>query len=240
MADEKMSDGERYLAERRTMPAKPVASGWSEVDAYIGEHLLADADPVFAEVLKANAAAGLPAIDVSPAQGKFLNLLVRIAGARRILEIGTLGGYSTIWMAKALPAGGAVVTLEYSKKHAEVARANFVRAEVAEAIEVKVGAALETLPGLKGPFDLVFIDADKPNNSNYLDWAVRLSRPGTVIVLDNVVREGGLVREQSGDANIEGARGAFELLKSHQRVDATALQTVGQKGWDGFVLGVVR
>jgi len=213
---------------------------WSEVDTYIGAHLLADVDPVFADILRANSAGGLPAIDVSPAQGKFLALLVHIAGARRVLEVGTLGGYSTVWMAKALPAGGTITTLEYSPKHAEVARANFVRAGVADRVEVLVGPALESLPKLTGPFDLIFIDADKPNNSNYLQWALKFSRPGTVIVLDNVIRDGGVIKARSGDANIEGARGAFELLKSHPRLDATALQTVGQKGWDGFILALVR
>jgi len=213
---------------------------WSEVDTYIGAHLLADADPIFADILRANSAGGLPAIDVSPAQGKFLALLVQITGARRVLEVGTLGGYSTVWMAKALPAGGTITTLEYSPKHAEVARANFVRAGVADRVEVLVGPALESLPKLTGPFDLIFIDADKPNNSNYLQWAVKLSRPRTVIVLDNVIRDGGVIKARSGDADIEGARGAFELLKSHPGIETTALQTVGQKGWDGFIIGRVK
>jgi predicted O-methyltransferase YrrM len=195
---------------------------------------------VFAEVLKANAVGGLPSIDVSPAQGKFLNLLVKISGATRILEIGTLGGYSTIWMASALAAGGTVVTLEYSPKHAEVARANFARAGLSKVIEIRVGPALDSLPGLTGPFDLIFIDADKPNNANYLDWAARLGRPGATVVLDNVVRDGKVVDAGSTDANVTGSRAAFELLKSHPRIDATALQTVGSKGWDGFVLGVLR
>ena len=215
-------------------------SAWSDVDRYITEHLDADADPVFGDVLAANAAGGLPAIDVSPAQGKFLGLMVRISGARRVLEIGTIGAYSTIWMARALPAGGRITTLEYSQKHAAVAQANLARAGVADRVEVIVGAALDSLPKLAGPFDLVFIDADKPNNANYLDWALKLSRPGTVIILDNVIRDGGVIRERSDDANIEGARKAFELLKSHPRVEATALQTVGSKGWDGFIVGRVK
>jgi predicted O-methyltransferase YrrM len=213
---------------------------WSDVDTYIGDNLLAGADPVLEAVLRANAAGGLPAIDVSPAQGKFLNLLVTIAGAKRILEIGTLGAYSTIWMAKALPAGGAVVTLEYAPKHAAVAKDNLARAGLLDRVEVLVGPALDSLPKLSGTFDLVFIDADKPNNSNYLQWALKLSHPGTIIILDNVVRDGRVLDASSGDANVEGARSAFELIRTEPRLDATALQTVGLKGWDGFVLAVVR
>jgi len=219
-------------------------AAWSAVDTYIGDNLLADADPIFEQVLRANAAGGLPAIDVSPAQGKFLNLLVRISGARRILEIGTLGGYSTIWLAKALPADGRLVSLEFAEKHAAVAKDNLARAGLLDKAEVRVGAALDTLPKVEseglGPFDLVFIDADKPNNPHYLDWAIRLSRPGTVIILDNVVRDGRVVEAKSADRNVEGARAAFELLRAHPRVDSTALQTVGLKGWDGFILGLVR
>ncbi len=213
---------------------------WSAVDEYIEAQLLADADPVFEAVLRANAAGGLPAIDVSPAQGKFLHLLVKIAGARRILEIGTLGAYSTIWMAKALPPDGEVVTLEYSPKHAEVAKDNLARAGLLDRVTVHIGAALDSLPGLKGPFDLVFIDADKPNNANYLDWAVKLSRPGTIIVLDNVVRGGKVVDARSSDANVKGARGGFDFFRSHPHLEATSLQTVGLKGWDGFVLARVK
>jgi len=213
---------------------------WSDVDTYIGANLLADADPVFEQVLRANAAGGLPAIDVSPAQGKFLNLLVTISGAKRILEIGTLGAYSTIWMAKALPAGGALVTLEYAPQHAAIAKDNLARAGLLDRVEVIVGPALDSLPRLSGAFDLIFIDADKPNNSNYLQWALKLSHPGSIIVLDNVVRDGRVLETHSTDANVKGARGAFELLKSEPRIDATALQTVGLKGWDGFVFGLVR
>jgi len=213
---------------------------WSEVDSYINAELLADADPIFEQVLRANAAGGLPSIDVSPAQGKFLGLMVRISGARRVLEIGTLGAYSTIWMAKALPAGGKLTTLEFSPKHAAVAKDNLARAGLLDKAEVLIGPALESLPKLRGPFDLVFIDADKPNNANYLEWALKLSHPGTVVILDNVVRDGKVVNAKSGDANVDGARQAFELLKGHPQIDSTALQTVGLKGWDGFVLGVVR
>ena len=219
-------------------------AAWTSVDEYVGQTLLADTDPIFEQVLRANAAGGLPAIDVSPAQGKFLNLLVTISGARSILEIGTLGGYSTIWMAKALPAGGRIVTLEYSGQHAAVAKDNLARAGLLDKTEVRVGAALDSLPKVEsdglGPFDLVFIDADKPNNPNYLAWAIKLSHPGTVIVLDNVVRDGKVVDARSSDRNVRGARAAFELLKTHPRVDSTALQTVGLKGWDGFILGVVK
>jgi len=219
-------------------------AAWSDVDAYIGNNLLADADPIFEQVLRANAAGGLPAIDVSPAQGKFLNLLVKISGARRILEIGTLGGYSTIWMAKALPADGRLTSLEFAEKHAAVARDNLARAGLLDRAEVRIGAALDTLPKVEAdglaPFDLIFIDADKPNNPHYLEWAIRLSRPGTVIILDNVVREGRVVEARSQDRNVKGARAAFELLKTHPLVDSTALQTVGLKGWDGFILGLVK
>jgi predicted O-methyltransferase YrrM len=213
---------------------------WSDMDNYIGEQLLADADPIFQQVLRANATGGLPAIDVSPAQGKFLGLLVKISGARRILEIGTLGGYSSIWMAKALPMGGSLVTLEYSPKHAEVAKDNFARAGLLETIEIKVGPALDSLPGLTGPFDLIFIDADKPNNANYLDWALKLSHPGTLIVLDNVVRDGRVVDADSTDPTVKGTRAAFDFFKAHPHIEATSLQTVGLKGWDGFVLGRVK
>ncbi|MEO8756756.1 MAG: O-methyltransferase [Devosia sp.] len=213
---------------------------WSRVDTYIGEKLLSDADPIFEAVLRANAAGGLPSIDVSAAQGKFLNLMVQISGAKRILEIGTLGGYSTIWMAKALPIDGSLISLEYSEKHAAVARDNIARAELLGKVEVRAGAALDLLPGVTGPFDLVFIDADKPNNPGYLDWAIKLSRPGTVIILDNVVRDGRVTDRKSSEPGIVGTRAAFELLESNKTVDCTALQTVGSKGWDGFVLGVVK
>ena len=239
MADKKQSDGERHLAEHRRTTHR-TESQWAAVDTYIGDHLLADVDPVFEAVLRANAAGGLPSIDVSPAQGKFLNLMVRISGARRILEIGTLGGYSTIWMAKALPADGRLITLEYSDKHAAVARDNLARAAVHEKVEVRVGAALDLLPKLQGPFDLIFIDADKPNNPNYLEWALKLGRPGTVIIVDNVVRDGRVVDGHSADTGVQGTRAAFELLRRDGRIDTTALQTVGTKGWDGFILGLVR
>jgi predicted O-methyltransferase YrrM len=217
---------------------------WAAMDTYIGAELLADADPIFEQVLRANAAGGLPAIDVSPAQGKFLSLMVRISGARRVLELGTLGGYSTIWMAGALPPDGLLITLEFSERHAEVAKANLARAGLLDRTEVRVGAALASLAGLveerAEAFDLVFIDADKPNNAKYVEWTLKLSHPGTVIVLDNVVRDGRVVDPRSTDPGVKGTRAAFDLLRHGKRIDATALQTVGLKGWDGFVLGVVR
>jgi predicted O-methyltransferase YrrM len=213
---------------------------WSAVDSYISERLLADADPVFEAILRANAAGGLPAIDVSPAQGKFLHLLVKIAGARRILEMGTLGGYSTVWMASALPPDGRLVTLEYAPHHSEVARDNIARAGLMQQVEVRQGAALDLLPALEGPFDLIFIDADKPNNPGYLDWALKLSRPGTVIILDNVVRDGRVTDASSGDRNVQGSRAAFDFFHEHPQLDTTALQTVGLKGYDGFAMALVK
>lgn len=215
---------------------------WSDVDDYIADRLIG-ADPVMAAVLEANARAKLPAIDVSAAQGRFLELLVRMTGARRVLEIGTLGGYSGIWMARALPPDGRLVTLEYSPFHAMVARGNFKQAGVADRIDLRVGAALDLLPSVEGdglvPFDLVFIDADKSNSANYVDWAVRLARPGTVIVLDNVVRGGRVIEAGSGEAGIVGSRAALDLIGGHPRLTATALQTVGAKGHDGFAIAVV-
>lgn len=231
---------------------------WQAVDNYLLDALIAP-DPVLADALAANAANGLPPIDVSPTQGKFLHLLARIAGARRILEIGTLGGYSTIWLARALPADGTLVTCEFNEKHATVAQANIERAGLSGQVEIRRGPALDTLPELAGgaPFDLVFIDADKRSNAAYLDWAVRLGRPGTVIVVDNVIRRGQIVgnagdpaggRAQAGaepDPDIAGTRELFaalghDLRSGHPRLDATALQTVGVKGYDGFALAVVR
>ncbi|HEV2518848.1 MAG TPA: O-methyltransferase [Devosia sp.] len=218
------------------------AEVWGRVDDYIVDRLV-DEDAALADALRANAAGGLRPIDVSAAQGKFLHLLVRMSGAKRILEIGTLGAYSTLWMAKALPAGGSIVTLEYDPHHAEVARRNIARAGYAGRIEVRVGAAAETLPVLAAerpePFDFVFIDADKPNNTVYLDWAIKLGRQGTVIVLDNVVRDGEVANAQSRDPNVLGSRGAFELIAANPRLSATALQTVGAKGYDGFAVMIL-
>ena len=212
---------------------------YSDVDTYLVETLLDD-DPALAGALAANRAAGLPAIDVSPPQGKLLNLLARAIGARRVLEIGTLGGYSTIWLARAVGEQGRVVTLEYEPRHAEVARANLDRAGLGDRVEIVVGAALDTLPSLAGPFDLVFIDADKENNANYVEWALRLTRPGAMILVDNVVRNGSIVDPARTDPTTQGSRAVLELLGSHPRLDATALQTVGSKGWDGLALALVR
>jgi predicted O-methyltransferase YrrM len=212
--------------------------GWAEVDAYIGERLLPP-DPVLDAALAANAAAGLPAIDVSPAQARLLHILARMVGARRILEIGTLGGYSTIHLARALPEGGRLVTLEAAPKHAEVARANLARAGLADRVEVIVGPALASLPDLDGPFDFIFIDADKESNPGYLEQALRLSRPGTVIVCDNVVRDGKVADPSADNPALAGIRRFFDRLRDEPRLTATAVQTVGVKGWDGFAIAVV-
>jgi predicted O-methyltransferase YrrM len=215
---------------------------WTSVDDYIVSSLF-EADPVLDAVLEANRDQGLPAIDVSAAQGKLLSLLVRIRGAKKVLEIGTLGGYSTIWMARGLPADGKVVTLELDPHHAKVARSNFERAGVSSKVDLRIGPALQSLGKLvdegAGPFDLIFIDADKPNNPNYLDWAMKLSRSGTVIVCDNVIRDGAVVKKNSGDVNVEGARAAFSFIGGEKRLDGTAIQTVGAKGYDGFAIAVV-
>jgi len=194
--------------------------------------------------LAANKAAELPAIDVAPNQGKLLQLLAKLVSARRILEIGTLGGYSTIWLARALPAGGKLITLEFNPVHADIARANIARANLAHLVDIRIGAALDTLPKLhvemKAPFDLVFIDADKPNNAEYVRWALKLSRPGTLIIVDNVVSDGGVADASSRDNDVLGARRLFELLESEPRLNSTALQTVGAKGYDGFALAIVK
>ncbi|MGH9590170.1 MAG: O-methyltransferase [Terracidiphilus sp.] len=216
---------------------------WTKVDDYFGG-LLAPADDVMKQVLRANDKAGLPSIDVSPLQGKFLFLLARIVQARRVLEIGTLGGYSTIWMARALPVNGRIVTLEMDPKHAEVARQNLSAAGMLDRVDLRLGRALDTLPALHasgaGPFDLVFIDADKQNNLEYLEWAVKLGRPGTVIVVDNVVREGKVIDAKSRKGDVRGTRRMTERMARHPRLNATALQTVGVKGYDGFALAVLE
>ncbi len=216
---------------------------WAAVDRYITDALV-PADPVLEAALQASTDAGLPAINVAPNQGKLLHLLARIHGARTILEIGTLGGYSTIWLARALPVGGRLVTLELDPKHAEVARANFGRAGLADVIELKLGRALDTLPGLaaekRGPFDFIFIDADKVSIPEYFAWALKLSRPGTVIIVDNVVRKGAVVDATSSDPSVQGVRRFNQLLAAEKRVSATSLQTVGSKGYDGFTLVVVN
>lgn len=216
---------------------------WGAVDDYLTKHLL-PGDEALERALAANAAAGLPAIDVSPAQGRFMQILVMMCGAQRILEIGTLGGYSAICMARALPEDGRLVSLEYSPHHAEVARRNIEAAGLSAKVDIRVGAALESLPKLAeegaGPFDFVFIDADKPNNPGYLDWALKLSRPGTVIVCDNVIRDGRVIDAASSDRNVGGARAAIEIQGREPRLVATALQTVGSKGYDGFTIAVVK
>lgn len=215
---------------------------WSEVDSYFAKTLIGS-DAALDEALAANSAAGLPSIDVSAPQGKLIHLLARMAGARKALEIGTLGGYSTIWLARALPDDGRLITLEVSPRHAEIARRNVAGAGLESKVEIRTGAALTTLPKLEaerlGPFDFVFVDADKTNNAAYLEWALRLSRPGTVIVVDNVVREGGVVEAASRDPDVVGVRRMFELMAREPRLSATAIQTVGAKGWDGFALAVV-
>jgi predicted O-methyltransferase YrrM len=215
---------------------------WSDVDDYIVSNLIPH-DAVLEAVLKANRDARLPQIDVSPAQGKFLNLLVRISNARLVLEIGTLGGYSSIWMARGLPHGGRLVTLEAELLHATVARENVALAGLSDRVEVRLGRAIDTLPQLYGeglyPFDLIFIDADKPSNAAYIDWAMRLSRPGTVIVVDNVIRNGEVTDRLSSNASVRGSREAFETMGGTHRLSATALQTVGAKGYDGFAIGIV-
>jgi predicted O-methyltransferase YrrM len=215
---------------------------WSEVDSYFARTLIGS-DPALEATLAANAAAGLPSIDVSAPQGKLIHLLARMAGARRALEIGTLGGYSTIWLARALPDNGRLITLEVNAKHAETARRNVARAGLESKVEIRTGAALVTLPKLEaeglGPFDFVFIDADKTNNVAYLEWALRLSRSGTTIMVDNVVREGNVVEAASRDPDVVGVRRMFELMAREPRLSATAIQTVGAKGWDGFALAVV-
>jgi predicted O-methyltransferase YrrM len=211
-----------------------------DVDAFLDAMLIGD-DPALSAALESSDAAGLPQIAVSAQQGKFLSLLVGAVQARRVLEIGTLGGFSTIWLARGAGPQGRVVTLEYEPKHAEVARANLQRAGVADRVEVVVGAALDTLPTVTaGPFDLVFIDADKENYPGYLEWAVKLTRPGSVIVLDNVVRDGKILTSESDDPRIRAARQTLQLMAEHPRLDTAVIQTVGAKHWDGFAFATVK
>lgn len=238
---------------------------WNDVDEYL-KRTVVGPDEALEQAVRATADAGMPAIEVTAAQGKLLMLLAQIQGAEKVLEIGTLGGFSTIWLARGIAADGRIISCEFEPRHAEVARANLERAGLSGKVDIRVGAALDTLPRLTGeaPFDLFFIDADKANNPNYLEWAVKLSRPGSVIVLDNVVRggsirDGAVADDSSGasgssgaagvagagagsveDEDIRGTREALELLGSHPRLDATAIQTVGAKGWDGFAIAVVR
>jgi len=215
---------------------------WTAVDRYLAD-LFVPSDPVLDAALEASVAAGLPSIHVSPIQGKLLQLLARMQGARNILEIGTLGGYSTIWLARALPAGGRLITLEFEPKHAEVARANLARAGLAGAVELRVGRALDTLPQLaaegRGPFDLIFIDADKEGYPDYFVWALKLTRRGSVIIADNIVRKGAVSDAGSSDPLVRGVRRFNEQLAAEKRVSATVIQTVGSKGYDGFALAFV-
>lgn len=215
---------------------------WTTVDDYIGSSILGK-DPILETTLKVSAEAGLPPFAVSPPQGKFLQLLIQIQGAKNILEIGLLGGYSTIFMARGLPKDGRIVTLELEKKFADVARKNLVHAGVIDRVDIRVGPALDSLSKLAdekpSPFDFVFIDADKQNNPNYFTWALKLSRPGTIIIVDNVVREGRIVEPGNTDPSVIGTRQLNELIARTPNVSATTIQTVGSKGYDGFTLAVV-
>ncbi|MGO8839616.1 MAG: O-methyltransferase [Methyloceanibacter sp.] len=215
---------------------------WSEVDRYIVDHLVAT-DPVLDAALEASASAGLPAINVAPNQGKLLMLLAQAMGARRILEIGTLGGYSTIWLARALPPDGRLITLEANPDYARVARANLERAQLTEIVELRLGPALETLPKLAAetaePFDLAFIDADKPSTPDYFRWSLKLSRRGSLIIVDNVVREGRLADASTDAPAVRAMRRFFEIAAAEPGVSMTAIQTVGSKGYDGFAVALV-
>lgn len=215
-------------------------ASWTSVDDYISAHLL-KADIALESALDHNAANNLPPIDVSAVQGKMLMLLAQMAGARHILEVGTLGGYSTIWLVRALPADGRLVTLEVDRKHARVAAENLERAGFADKVEIKVGPAKDSLAALQAdyPFDFVFIDADKQGNVHYVDEAIRLGRTGTTIIVDNVIREGAIVDPDNDDPRVVGTRKLFEYVANHRNLDATAIQTVGCKGWDGFLLARV-
>jgi predicted O-methyltransferase YrrM len=215
---------------------------WLAVDRYISDRIV-PSDAALDFALAQSAAAGLPAINITPNQGKFLHLLARVRGARLILEIGTLGGYSAIWLARALPEGGRLITLESEPKCAEVARANLERAGLSLVVDLRLGLALETLPTLAaeglGPFDLVFIDADKVNTAEYFAWALRLTRLGSLIVVDNVVRKGAIIDANSDDPDVQGVRRFYDMLANEPRCSATAIQTVGSKGYDGFALALV-
>ncbi|WP_110513394.1 O-methyltransferase [Herpetosiphon llansteffanensis] len=216
---------------------------WDAVDQFISDSLV-QADPILESALQASADAGLPPINVAPNQGKLLHLFALMCGAKRILEIGTLGGYSSIWLARALPADGTLITLEYEPHHAEVAKANLAKAGLSNKVEVRVGAALDSLAQLADeaiePFDLIFIDADKPNNPHYLAWALKFARVGTVIIGDNVVRSGAVTDANNPDPAIQGTRQLFADLAANPKLTATALQTVGSKGYDGFAIAIVQ
>jgi predicted O-methyltransferase YrrM len=225
------------------VPNVPIADAqsdrWTEVDRFFSDALIAP-DPVLESALESSRAAGLPAINVSPNQGKLLEILARILNARSILEIGTLGAYSTIWLARGMQAGGRLITLEADPAHAAVARANIARAGLQSVVELRLGSASDTLPQIsgerRGPFDLIFIDADKRNIPSYFEWAIRLSRPGSIIVVDNVVRDGRVIDSKSDDPDIQGVRRFIEMLGANATVSGTAIQTVGIKGYDGFAI----
>ena len=214
---------------------------WSEVDLYINEKLVPP-DAALLTALRRSESAGLPAISVSPSQGKLLHLLAKAQGARAILEIGTLGGYSTIWLARALPENGRLITLEADPKHAAVARENIAGAGLSGIVEVRLGRAIDSLPKLAagghGPFDLIFIDADKPGYLEYFAWALKFSRRGTLIIADNVIRKGAVIDAASSDPGVQGMRLFYDAVAAEPRVSATAIQTVGSKGYDGFLLAV--
>lgn len=212
---------------------------WSQVDAWFAEQLAPEgADLKY--TLSNKLEQGLPTHDVSALQGKMLAIFIIMTRSVRVLEIGTLGGYSTIWMANALPQHGSITTIEFNKHHAEVARQNIKNAGLTERVELHTGAALDVLPTLKAPFDLIFIDADKVNNPRYLEWAIKLSKQGTVIVGDNSVRGGNVINSASDDPNVKGLREFIQIISADERLEATAIQTVGEKGWDGFVMAVVK
>ena len=224
------------------MPEEPIDT-WKKVDSFFTDALI-PADPSLDAVLASNHAAGLPPIDVTPLQGKFLELLIRATGARRVLEIGTLGGYSTIWMARAVGSEGRVITLELENRHAEIAQRNFENAGVAERIDLRIGPASESLAGLvaeaAASFDCIFIDADKAGYPDYFQWSLKLSRPGTLIIADNVVRDGKVIEPDNPDPNIQGVRRFTELAGAERRLSTTVLQTVGGKGYDGFAIAIVN
>jgi predicted O-methyltransferase YrrM len=227
---------------KQDMRASTMEDQWTAVDRYIAEMLVAP-DSALDAVLETSAAAGLPAINVSPNQGKLLQIFARLVGARRILEIGTLGGYSTIWMARALPPDGRLVTLEADPRHAELARTNIAKAGLESVVDLRLGKALDSLPVVAadgiGPFDLIFIDADKASTPAYFTWALKLARVGALIVVDNVVRKGAVADAATRDPDVQGMRRFYEMAAVERRVDATAIQTVGSKGYDGFSVALV-
>lgn len=215
---------------------------WTAVDAYLCDRLIAP-DPALDHALLESAAAGFPQIQVTPNQGKFLQILARMQGARKILELGTLGGYSTIWLARALPENGKLITIEADPQHAKIAKSNIAKAGLSHLVELRLGKALEILPSLSqeglAPFDFIFIDADKPGYPEYLEWSLKLSRPGTIIIGDNVVRKGLVADPTSTDGNVIAVRRFIDLMAKNPRLSATVIQTVGSKGYDGFALAIV-